>query len=363
MANQDQAQAQVVQAALLNHDRVRRTTDIPVFHGRQSKDTIQPQQLIERLEKAARVAGWDQDQRKCDEFSLSLRDNALSWYNTLDNIIDFDKNNWAELKKKFLEAYAPKYSAKALCICFQDLRQKNDENVQDFYNRVSDTFRNAYEVKPAHTITYTGTLPGTATQAECNEVLKQGVKRMQLLMLNTVFLGGLKEEIRNRVLENGPTEPDESVKAAREIESIISDKKRDKGVYVTSIGDVVPQAEIYRGGTDMGEVDESEAVHLHEINAIRRRKGQPPFRFRVRPRGGSQRGSDGTGPRDGFNGTGAILCFFCDKPGHKIAQCHARAAGRGRGSRGSRGWRVASVDGPGRPGTKSAGDSQESLNC
>ena len=241
MANQDQAQAQVVQAALLNHDRVRRTTDIPVFHGRQSKDTIQPQQLIERLEKAARVAGWDQDQRKCDEFSLSLRDNALSWYNTLDNIIDFDKNNWAELKKKFLEAYAPKYSAKALCICFQDLRQKNDENVQDFYNRVSDTFRNAYEVKPAHTITYTGTLPGTATQAECNEVLKQGVKRMQLLMLNTVFLGGLKEEIRNRVLESGPTEPDESVKAAREIESIISDKKRDKGVYVTSIGDVVPK--------------------------------------------------------------------------------------------------------------------------
>ena len=95
MANQDQAQAQVVQAALLNHDRVRRTTDIPVFHGRQSKDTIQPQQLIERLEKAARVAGLDQDQMKCDEFSLSLRDNALSWYNTLDNIIDFDKNNWA----------------------------------------------------------------------------------------------------------------------------------------------------------------------------------------------------------------------------------------------------------------------------
>jgi hypothetical protein len=33
-------------------------------------------------------------------------------------------------------------------------------------------------------------------------------------MMNTVFLGGLKEEIRNRVLEEAPTKPD----AAREIE-------------------------------------------------------------------------------------------------------------------------------------------------
>ncbi len=199
-----------LQAALLNHDRVRRTTDIPLFYGRKNKDTIQPQQYIERLEKAARVAQWPDDQRRCDEFTLSLRENALSWYNTLDNIIGFNKNNWNDLKAKFLEAYAPKYSAKALCICFQDLRQKSDETVQDFYNRVSDTFRNAYQVKPE--------------QAHANEILLQGVTRMQLLMLNTMFLGGLKEDIHNRVLEEGPTHPDNSVKLAREIESIINDR-------------------------------------------------------------------------------------------------------------------------------------------
>jgi len=67
------------------------------------------------------------------------------------------------LKKKFLEANAPKYSAKALCICFQDLRQKSDETVQDFYNRVSTTFRNTYQSKPAHTTTYVGTLHGGIT--------------------------------------------------------------------------------------------------------------------------------------------------------------------------------------------------------
>jgi hypothetical protein len=45
-----------LQQALIQHDRVRRTTDIPLFYGRKEKDTITPQQLVYRLEKASRVA-------------------------------------------------------------------------------------------------------------------------------------------------------------------------------------------------------------------------------------------------------------------------------------------------------------------
>jgi Retrotransposon gag protein len=313
-----------------------------LFYGRKGKDTISPQQLVERLEKAARVAGWNAlanpGQPKTDEFFLSLRDNALSWYNTLDNIIGFNKEDWDKLKKKFLEAYAPKYSAKALCICFQDLRQKSDESVQDFYNKVSDTFHNAYQTKPDHKVTFVGTLPGTATQAECDVVLKQGVKHMQLLMLNTVFLGGLREEIRNQVLEDGPTNPDESVKAAREIESIINDRRKEKGFHVTNIEGPPEDEE----AEDVGEVDEQEAAKLREVNTILRKKGRPQYRFRVRPQRGQQRGSYRTGANGSFNGTGAIVCFFCNKPGHRIAQCldnPATKRGRRRGLR-----RVAAIE-------------------
>jgi hypothetical protein len=269
---------------------------------------------------------------------LSLRENALSWYNTLDNIIGFNKNNWNNLKNKFLEAYAPKYSAKALCICFQDLQQKNDETVQDFYNRVSDTFWNAYQTKPAHTTTYMGTMHDGITQAHTDVIILQGVTRMQFLMLNTMFLGGLKEEIRNRVLEEGPTHPYNSVKAAREIESILNDKRRDKGLIITSIEETDPE-----DGLDISEVGEEEANHHNAVNAVLRCKGRTQYRFRLRPRGGSQRGSDGIGLCDGFNGTGAIVFFFCNKPGHWIAQHHAKAAsGRGRG--GSRGRRISAVE-------------------
>jgi len=68
------------------------------------------------------------------------------------------------------------------------------------------------------------------------------------------------------------------------------------------------------------------------INAILKRRGHPQYQFRVQPRGGSQKGSDRTGLWDGFNGTGAIICFFCNKPGHWITQCNAKAtACRGHG--------------------------------
>jgi hypothetical protein len=66
------ARAQNIQQALIQHDRVRRLTDIPLFYGQKDKDTISPQQLISHLEKASRVAGWDglpnPDLRKTDEF-------------------------------------------------------------------------------------------------------------------------------------------------------------------------------------------------------------------------------------------------------------------------------------------------------
>jgi len=101
---------------------------------------------------------------------------------------------------------------------------------------------------------------------------------MQWLMLNTVFLGGLREDIRSRVLEEGPTEPDESAQLAREIESIINDRRRERGYNVTNIAASETEADT----EDVREVDEEEAAQLREVNAILKRKGQPQYKFRVK---------------------------------------------------------------------------------
>ncbi len=69
-------------------------------------------------------------------------------------------------------------------------------------------------------------------------------------------------------------------------------------------------------------------------------------------------GSDGIGLKDGFNGTGATICFFYNKPGHRIAHCRAKAAGRGRGG-GGRGQRIATVEGG---NSRPVQETQNSLN-
>lgn len=299
------------------HDRVRRTTDIPLFYGIKGKDTITPQQLIDRLVIATRVARWD-EQTKCDQFFLSLRDEALKWSNTLDNIIGFNKNDWDQVTQKFLEAYAPKFSAKTLCISFQDLKQRSSEDAQTFYNRVSETFRNAYSAKPDHVTTHVGERHGL-NQANANNIMAQGIKRMELLMMNTVFLGGLREDIRSRVLEEGPTQIEESVKLARDIEAIL-ERKRDRAVFVASVGDEEDEDE------EVLEVDEDEAEQITAVNFIRRKRGLPGLRFRIRK---GTKGKTGQKPWSGN-------CFNCNKPGHRAAQCRSRP-------KGASGWKINEV--------------------
>jgi hypothetical protein len=120
----------------------------------------------------------------------------------------------------------------------------------------------------------------------------------------------------------GPTQPDESAKLAREMESIINDRRRERGYHVTNVA--VSEAD--EEGEDIGEDDEEEATQLREVNTILRKKSCPQYKFQVRPQAGPAAGS--------FNGTRAVICFFCNKPGHRIAQCRTKMtsgqSGRGR---------------------------------
>lgn len=290
--------------ALTAHDRVRRSTDIPFFYGRKEKDSITPQQLILRFETAAKVAGWATPKRKCEEFYLCLRDKALGWYNTLENIIGFNPEDWEAVKEQFLKAYAPRYTAKTLCTNFQDLKQKSDETVQDYYNRVSEVFRDAYKVKPNHVLT----CPGDAgarfdlAQEDADTLRLAGIMAMQLLMMNTVFIGGLREEIRSKVLETSPTQIQESVDLARQFEVIAQDKKV-KGTTISSIA------------RSEGDEDEDEDELLEIINAVRARSGKPPYKFRPGGPGGARSGNK-SGPQ----------CFYCKNMGHIQRDCRKRLA-------------------------------------
>jgi hypothetical protein len=117
--------------------------------------------------------------------------------------------------------------ARTLCTSFHDLRQKLDKTVQ-VYNRVSEVFRDAFLVKPDHVTVHDGTAAKRfeLTVVQAQTLMKRGINNMQLLVMNTMFIGGLKPKIRDKVLETGPTRIQEAVKLAREIEIISRDGRK-----------------------------------------------------------------------------------------------------------------------------------------
>jgi hypothetical protein len=87
-----------LQEALNAHDGVRKSTDLPLFFGRKDKDTVPPNLLLDRINRAATVAQWNTDERKITEFYLTLRDRAILWWDTLDDNPNINKGNWADIQ-------------------------------------------------------------------------------------------------------------------------------------------------------------------------------------------------------------------------------------------------------------------------
>ena len=296
-----------IAAALADHDRIRKSTDLPLFYGRKDKDVITAHQLMERLNRAAVIAGWD-NPRKTSEFYLILRDRAINWWNSLDNegVPDITTDNWEELQAAFLRAYAPKYTAKATCNIFVDLQQKSGESVQDYYLRVDDGFRRMCETKPetietqivAPLLAAADVVAAGLTVPQALVYKLEGVRQQEKFLLHQLFIAGLREDIRTKMMEARHMTVRATVDAAREFETILADKRGK--THITSV-------ENETGGQH--EEDEG------DIDAIRGKDGK--FKPNHRPSNG---GNGDQKRKPPFTGQ----CRFCKKTGHLQRFCYDR---------------------------------------
>ena len=161
-------------AALNDHDRMKRSTDIPLFFANRAKDTVLPRILIDRIEDAAEIATWD-EARKIRELKLCFRERALIWWKSLrdDNI---DLAVWNDVKAEFLVTFEPKYSAKTVCANFADLKQHPDESMNDYRCRVQVAYDRLIDNRP-DTIATVRAAAGAAPA----DIKKEGINDICLL--------------------------------------------------------------------------------------------------------------------------------------------------------------------------------------
>jgi len=305
-----------VQDILANHDRVRKSTDLPLFYGRKEKDTVTARLLIERFQTASRIANWDNNQvRKIEEFYLILRDRALIWWKSLEDIPDFPRNaqghydNWNRVKEEFLAAYAVRYTAKSACTNFQDLVQRSGENVQDFFLRVSEAYQRLRESRPEAMFNVRYDIDPPVEE----DIKREGIDDMGRFFLHQLFLAGLKEDIRIKTMEAGHDTVQQSLATARETEAILNDKAKRSMVSAIYQADSEEDEELeeffsnYLNNRDDSELEPWEEKYLEKINLIRMNRGKKPFRA-----GGKR-----------FNKS-TVVCRYCNIKGHFQKECKKR---------------------------------------
>jgi hypothetical protein len=309
-----------VQDILANHDRVRKSTDLPLFYGRKEKDSVTARLLIDRFQTASRIAAWDANQvRKIEEFYLILRDRALIWWKSLEDIPDFPVdgngryNDWNRVKDEFLAAYAVRYTAKSACTNFQDLVQRSGENVQDFYLRVSEAYQRLRESRPEamFAVRY-NVVPIVGA-----DLKKEGIDDMGRFFLHQLFLAGLKEDVRVKTMEAGHDTLQLSLATARETEAILNDKsKRSLLSAIQQERADIESEEFedffsnYLANRDDSDMEPWEENYVDKVNAIRIQNGKRPFKA-------------GGGGKRPFN-KAAVICRYCNIKGHFQKECKKR---------------------------------------
>jgi hypothetical protein len=294
-------------AALNDHDRMKRSTDIPLFFANRAKDTVLPRILIDRIEDAAEIATWD-EARKIRELKLCFRERALIWWKSLrdDNI---DLAVWNDVKAEFLVTFEPKYSAKTVCANFADLKQHPDESMNDYRCRVQVAYDRLIDNRP-DTIATVRAAAGAAPA----DIKKEGINDMALFFKHQLFLAGIKEPIRDRVLEAGKDTFQESMKLARELEAIHNDKRRSHKIAAIKAA-IGPEeaATIF-----WDEIDDED---LDKVAAVRQNR-QPRPAPRNTPAAAPTVNAAplrSNGPRNPN-----VVCRYCKKKGHMQRECNSR---------------------------------------
>ena len=280
-------------------EHLRQITQIPLFYGRPDKDSLTAGMLIEPVEAATEAAGWN-NQRKLSAFFLVLRDKALIWHKTL-KLDRINLQDWDIIRRQFIHDYEPQFTARTHCTNFGELTQRPGETPLNFYGRIVVVMERVEEDRPAHinVVEIEGGHQGSKLEGYV-----QGLAHVHHLL----FVSGLRDEIRVKVMEAHKATIRESLKVATDAELFLRDRKKVATVSAVSKTTAAPEEE-----EEDGEEEDFNDEEIAAINAIRTHQGKPPFKRRFPAR--KMRGD--------------LKCRYCKKAGHMQHECRSRIRNNG----------------------------------
>jgi len=298
---------------LANQERIKKSTDLPPFYA-SSKDVCTAELFIQRFEVAAEVARWigpagqaNRYHNVCRQFYLLLRGNALQWWASLDNCLDFDKTDWPMVRERFLESYAKKYTPTSACTGLTEMKQKTGESVQDYFVRCNVIYDRIKEIKPPGLDNWRGPVPAGANQDTLVVGKNQGVKEMGLFFLHLLFVVGLREDIRIKTIEAADDNLEDARITAKSKELLLNDKRKVHQVFgINQDEDEDTDEDLETLFEGINDLTTEEEEQLQQINFIRRQQGKRPFRIKKR-----------------FNFK-EVTCHYCNMKGHFQKICRKR---------------------------------------
>ena len=222
MANPAQAAAAAANAALQQDKIIKKSTDLPWYYGIPTKETISASDLIDRLEAAAPIAGWDTDEKKIRELYLLFREEAIVWWKSTKKSEDCTITDWESVKKAFLLNYEPKITARTTCTNLADLAQRPNEVANRYYLRLFATFDKLQSTYPDNrkTVRFAPVNAAAADAAEQLKIKAEGIEDAFRFFEHQQFLAGLRDPIRSEVMKAGKATVTASKAYATELEAI-----------------------------------------------------------------------------------------------------------------------------------------------
>jgi hypothetical protein len=177
--------------------------------------------------------------------------------------------------------------------------------MNDFLCRIQVAYDRLLDNKPATMPTVRTAIAAGATEAD---IKAEGINDMALFFKHQLFLAGVKDSLRDRVLEAGKADLQESLKFARELEAIQNDRKRS--TKIAALKAIMPPQEAAAIFWD-----ELESEDIDQIAAVRRQQPRSSNQTQARSSGPAR----SNGPRNPN-----IVCRYCKKKGHMQRECNSR---------------------------------------